>query len=145
MEGHMAINTGKVITGGLLAGLVFTVFDLIFNSTLLASDNMALVNRLSLDPALTTDFSYAIPWIVIDFILGFVVVWNYAATRPRFGPGPKTAVLAGLVPYVAVSVVLLGFTTMGIFTMSMWVKNTVLVAITVIAGSVAGAWAYKEA
>jgi hypothetical protein len=140
----MAINTGKVITGGLLAGLVFNVFDMIWNFTLLASDGMEMVNRLGLDPALLTDFSNAIPWIVIDFVLGFVFVWTYAAMRPRFGPGPKTAILAGMVPYIAVSAVLFGFTSMGVFTMSMFIKSSVLAAISVVAGSLAGAWAYTE-
>ena len=140
----MAINTGKVITGGLLAGLVFSVFDVLFNSTFLAADNMEMISRLNLDPAVGTSFAYAIPWILIDFALGLLVVWTYAAMRPRFGPGSKTAILAGMVPYIAVSVVLLGFTTMGVFTMGMFVKNTALVAITVIAGSVAGARVYTE-
>ena len=29
--------------------------------------------------------------------LGVATVWLYAAIRPRFGPGPKTAICAGLV------------------------------------------------
>ena len=140
----MAINTGKVITGGLLAGLVFNVFDMTWNFTLLAADMLEMVSRMRLDPAVATDFSKAIPWIVIDFVFGILVVWTYAAMRPRLGPGPKTAVLAGMVPYIAVSLVLFGFTMMGVFTMSMWVKTTGLTAITVIAGSVAGAWAYTD-
>lgn len=140
----MAINTGKVITGGLLAGLVFNVFDITWNFTLLAADMMEMVSRMRLDPAVATSFSNAIPWIAIDFVFGIVVVWTYAAMRPRFGPGPKTAIMAGMVPYIAVTAVMLGFTTMGVFTMSMFVKSTALAAITVIAGSVAGGWAYKE-
>ena len=140
----MAINTGKVVTGGLLAGFVFNVLDMTWNYTVLADDMKAMVEQLRLNPAVTTDFSYAIPWIVIDFLFGLVVVWNYAAIRPRFGPGPKTAILAGLVPYFGVVLVMYGFTAMGVFTMSMWVKNVALSLITTIAGSVAGAWAYKE-
>jgi len=38
-----------------------------------------------------------VPFLVgATFLIGFVAVWLYAAIRPRFGPGPKTAVYAGL-------------------------------------------------
>ena len=140
-----SINTGKVITAGLLAGLVFNIVDTVSNFTVLAPDMNAMVERLHLDPAIMTDFSKAIPWIAIDFILGILVVWTYASIRPRFGPGPKTALLAGLVPYLAVTVVLYGFTVMGVFTMAMYLKSSVFAAISLSLGSLAGGWAYKEA
>ncbi|MGH9658072.1 MAG: hypothetical protein ACRD96_05970 [Bryobacteraceae bacterium] len=140
----MAINTGKVVTGGLLAGVVFNAFDMLWNYTVLAADMEAFARRVNLDPAIMTDFSYAIPWIVVDFLFGLLVVWNYAAIRPRFGPGPKTAIYAGLVPYFGVLLVMYGFTSMGVFTMDLWMKQAVLALITTVVGSVAGAWAYKE-
>jgi len=140
----MAINSGKVVAGGLLAGFVMNVLDMTWNYTVLAADMKAMVDQLHLNPAVMTDFSYAIPWIVVDFVLGLVIVWNYAAMRPRLGPGPKTAVLAGLVPYVAVTAVLCGFTAMGVFNEAMMVKGSAFALITTLAGSLAGAWAYKE-
>jgi len=140
----MAINSGKVVSGGLLAGLVFNVFDILWNYTLLADDMKEMIDRMRLDPALMTDFSKAIPWIVVDFVLGVLVVWTYAAMRPRFGAGAKTAILAGLVPYVSVGAVLYGFTAMGVFTMGMFVKSSALTLVSMSIGSVAGAWAYKE-
>ena len=40
---------------------------------------------------------YSVPiFAVYGFLLGIVAVWLYAAIRPRFGPGPKTAAMAGL-------------------------------------------------
>ena len=140
----MAINTGKVITGGLLAGFVMSVLDMTWNFTVLAADNKAMVDQLRLDPAVLTDPSYAIPWIVVDFVVGLVIVWTYAAMRPRLGPGPKTAILAGLVPFVSVTAVLCGFASMGVFTQAMLVKSSMFALISVVAGSVAGAWVYKE-
>ena len=140
----MAINTGKVNTGGLLAGLVMNVLDMTFNFTVLLEDSKAMAERLHLDPAVATDFSYAIPFIVIDFILGLVIVWNYAAIRPRFGPGAKTAVLAGLVPWVSVTAVLHGFAGLGIFSAMFIAKSSFFALISVIAGSLSGGWAYKE-
>ena len=140
----MAINIGKVISGGLLAGLVMNVLDMTWNFTVLAADMEGMVDRLGLDPAVMTDLSYAIPWIVVDFVFGLVIVWNYAAMRPRLGPGPKTAILAGLVPYVAVTAVLYGFTAMGVFSRAMMIKGSAFALISVVVGSLAGAWAYRE-
>ncbi len=140
----MAINTGKVIAGGLLAGFIMNVLDMTWNYTVLAADMKAMVDQLRLDPAVLTDPSKAIPWIIVDFVLGLVIVWTYAAMRPRLGPGPRTAILAGLVPFVSVTAVLCGFASMGVFTQAMLVKSSVFALISVVAGSVAGAWVYKE-
>lgn len=140
----MAINTGKVIAGGLLAGFIMNVLDITWNYTVLAADMKAMVDQLHLDPAVLTDPSHAIPWIVVDFVIGLVIVWTYAAMRPRLGPGPKTAILAGLVPFVSVTAVLYGFTSMGVFTQAMLVKSSVFALINVVVASVAGAWVYKE-
>src|SRR5207249_12113958 len=35
-------------------------------------------------------------FVVWDIVMGIGLVWLYAAIRPRFGPGAKTAVIAGL-------------------------------------------------
>lgn len=37
-----------------------------------------------------------ISFYITTFLFGIVLIWIYAAIRPRFGPGPKTAVIAGL-------------------------------------------------
>jgi hypothetical protein len=49
-----------------------------------------------------------------------------------------------LVPYVAVTAVLSGFTAMGVFSQDMFVKGSAFALISVMAGSLTGAWAYKE-
>jgi len=141
----MAMNTGKVLAGGLLAGLIMNVLDMTWNYTILAGDMKAMVDQLRLDPAVMTDLSYAVPWIVVDFVLGLVIVWNYAAIRPRLGPGPTTAILAGLVPYVAVTAVLCGFASIGVFSEAMILRGSLFALFNVVVASLAGAWVYKEA
>jgi len=42
--------------------------------------------------------------VAITFVLGIVIVLGYAAIRPRFGPGPKTAIIAGLFAWFGVVV-----------------------------------------
>ena len=119
------------------------VVDFATNFTIMASDMAAMVARLQLDPAVLEP-SGAVPWIIIDFLFGFLLVFTYAAMRPRFGPGAKTAVIAGLGPWLAVTFVLYGFAAIGIFEMGMFLKGSACALVSTLVGSVAGAAVYKE-
>ena len=141
----MAINTGKVVTGGLLAGLVFNIGDFVINAVLMAEDNRQFLTRLGLNPAAMENFQGMLPWIIIDFLMGILVVWTYAAIRPRFGQGQRTAVRAALIPFIGITLVLAGFTSMGVFTTAVFLKGTALSLINMALGAIAGAWAYSEA
>jgi len=138
------INTGKVLTGGLLAGLLLNVGDFGLQQ-LFGAEMAANLTRLHLDPAAATSFTAAVPWIVIDFLMGLLVIFTYASIRPRFGPGPKTAIIAGGILFLAVTFILFGFQTIGFFPMDGFLKNTVGEAVNVAIASTAGAWAYQEA
>jgi len=140
----MAMNSGKVVVGGLVAGVVMNVGDFLINTQILAAENTAFLKRLNLDPAAMESFSGMLPWIVIDFLMGVLLVWTYAAIRPRFGPGVSTAIIAALIPFVAVTLVLAGFTSMGVFTTGMMIKGSIAALVNTSIGSVAGAWVYTE-
>lgn len=139
------INTGKVITGGLLAGLVFNVLDFISNTVLFGTELSANFTRLGLDPGAMESASGIATWVIIDFLFGIVAVWTYAAIRPRFGAGAKTAAFAGTVLWLAVSLVIFGLTQAGIMPMGLFVKYSIVALVTNVVGTIAGAWAYKEA
>ncbi len=91
------INTGRVILGGLVAGLVMNASEAFLHAGVLAADGAKLVEdwkRLGLEMDIKPSL---ILWLIgITFVLGILAVWTYAAIRPRFGPGPKTALCAGL-------------------------------------------------
>ena len=140
-----AINTGKVVAGGLLAGLVANAFDFVTNTYILMSDMQALAAARNIDPAMINSAGVAGTWVAVDFVYGLLIVWTYAAIRPRFGPGPKTALLAGFALFAAVTVVLFGFTMMGFFTMGLFVKGSLGAIVSTAAASLAGAAIYKEA
>ena len=141
----MAINTGKVVAGGLVAGVVANAIDFVNNSYVLAADMQAWAASHNIDPATLTSGAVAGTWVVVDFIYGLLLVFTYAAIRPRFGPGVKTAIIAGLAVFLSPTIVLLGFTQMGMFTMAMFVKGTIGAIVATLAASVAGAAVYKEA
>lgn len=140
----MAMNTGKVIVGGLVAGLVFNIGDFVINTMLLAADNTAFLQRLGIDPASMESFAGMAPWVVIDFLFGLLVIWTYAAIRPRLGPGVGTAIIAGLIPYLGATLVLAGFTSMGVFPTAMFIKGSIASLVNTSIGAVAGAWVYTE-
>jgi hypothetical protein len=79
------------------------------------------------------------------FLLGIAAVWIYAAIRPRYGAGPRTAVRAGLVAWVlAVFLANLGNYALGLFPTRLLVITTVVALAEIVAGTLAGAWLYKE-
>jgi hypothetical protein len=139
-----SINLGRVVAGGLVAGVVANAIDFVTNTYVLASDIAAWAPTRNLDPAAMNSGPVAATWIVVDLIFGLLLVSTYAAMRPRFGAGPKTAILAGLALWVAVTIVLLGFTQMGVFSMALFVKGSIAALINTLIASVAGAAVYKE-
>ena len=139
-----SINLGRVVAGGLVAGVVANAIDFVTNTYVLGADIAAWAPTRNIDPAAMNSGPVAATWIVVDFIMGLLLVSTYAAMRPRFGAGPKTAILAGLALWVAVTVVLFGFTQMGVFSMALFVKGSITSLVNALAASVAGAAVYKE-
>jgi hypothetical protein len=139
-----SINVGRVVAGGLVAGVVANAIDFVTNTYVLASDIAAWAPTRNLDPAAMNSGPVAATWIVVDFIMGLLLVFTYAAMRPRLGAGPKTAMFAGLALWFAVTLVLFGFTQMGVFSMALFVKGSIAALINTLAASVAGAAVYKE-
>ena len=88
------INTTRVIFGGIVAGLVINVSQFVLNMVVLAGDTAASMARLNLPPI---GGSAIATFVALGFAGGLGMVWIYAAMRSRFGPGPKTAVLAGAI------------------------------------------------
>jgi hypothetical protein len=137
------INYTRVLLGGLAAGVVANACDMAI-ALLTAEDMQRMAQRLSLNQARINSTSTAVSWILIDVVYATLIVWTYAAIRPRFGPGPRTAIRAGLVLYAAVTVILFGFQRMGFFTPDMYLKNAVLSLVTAILVSLTGGWMYRE-
>src|SRR5262245_45608619 len=59
-----SINTGKVVVGGLAAGLVANVIDFVVNTFVLANSWEAFAKAHNLDPAAFTSPSVAITWVL---------------------------------------------------------------------------------
>src|SRR5258708_3309562 len=91
--GRSRINLMRVVLGGIVAGLVVNVSEFVLNQVVLLSDMTTALARMNLPPV----GGSAIPvFIVLGFVGGIATVWLYAAIRPRFGAGPRTALTAGI-------------------------------------------------
>jgi hypothetical protein len=135
------INTGRVILGGLLAGLIINVGETIA-SLLFARQ----AERVMADLGLTMPGGAAVAiFVVVGFVMGIVLIWLYAAARPRFGPGPKTAVIVALVFWlIGYFLPLLGDQLMGILPLDMMIMASLWGVVEVCIASLAGGWLYKE-
>jgi hypothetical protein len=139
-----AINYGRVLLGGLVGGVVANVGDFFVNSTVMADDMVRMAQRLNLNQTVMASPAVGMTWVVVDFVYTTLIVWTYAAIRPRFGPGPGTAIRSGVVLWAAVCSVLFGFQSMGIFTRDSFFKSALLSLLTTIFAALAGARMYKE-
>src|SRR5688572_6540684 len=139
------INYGRVVLGGVVGGVVANIGDFVVNNMIMADDMVRMAQRLNLNQAVMASPAVGMTWVVVDFVYVTLIVWTYAAIRPRFGPGPGTAIKAGVVLWAAIGAVLYGFQSMGIFTPDSFFKSAALSLATTVLASLAGGWAYKEA
>jgi len=136
------INLQKVIVGGLVAGVVLNAFDYVVFGLWLKNDMNAAMAALN-KPAITTNM---ILWFVfLDFLYGIWLVWLYAAIRPRFGAGPRTAVTAGLAMWVLFGLLnTLSQAPMGLFPQRLMLIPVVVALIAWPLAAAAGAKFYTE-
>jgi len=86
------INFGRVILGGIVAGIVGDILGYLVDGLMLAPQWAAGMKALG-RPELSV--SQSVAFSIIGLVYGILMVWLYAAIRPRYGPGPQIAVLAG--------------------------------------------------
>src|ERR1051326_8723332 len=67
--------------------------ETVLNGMILAKEMADFFSRCGFKPPAPTFYAIA---IAITLVLGIVIVLGYAAIRPRFGPGPKTAIITAL-------------------------------------------------
>lgn len=136
------MNTGKIIAGGLAAGLVINIVETIMNLSVLAGpmeDTLSALNLPAMGGGAMGGF------IVLAFTMGILIVWTYAAIRPRFGPGPGTAMKAGLVIWIAFYVLGTGASVlMGMYTLHLYLITLAYTLVMMLAAAYVGGMVYKE-
>jgi len=87
------INPGRVLLGGIVAGIILNVGEFLLNGIILRPHIEADMKRMGLTPP---GNGFAVLAITLTFILGILAVLLYAVIRARLGPGPRTALLTAL-------------------------------------------------
>jgi hypothetical protein len=141
----MAINTQKVFVGGLVAGVVLTIIDFLGNGVILADRMTADTEAFKpgLSEMMMSGNAIAM-YVVSDLVIGLLLVWTYAAMRPRFGPGPRTAVHAALLVWIVGAIVALGYLQMGMMAMDTWLLYALFLLVGLILAAIVGGKLYTE-
>lgn len=141
----MGINIGRVLGGGLLAGAVMNFVDFLVNGVWLNQrwiDEATTLNARLVDPA--TASTSMIGWIVTDFLFGILIVWTYAAIRPRFGPGAGTAVKAALLVWAVSHIAYGSFVFLNMYSAGLIALVSAGGLVAALAGGYAGCSIYRE-
>ena len=135
------INLARVFLGGLVAGLIINIFEYVLNGVVFASQWDAYMKALGrqMRPG-------AIPLFILSaFVAGIGVVWLYAAARPRFGAGPKTAALTGVAFwFFAYAIPDANDIVANVVPGRVTLTITLVLLVGVLIASVCGAWVYQE-
>jgi hypothetical protein len=140
-----AMNIPRVLLGGLVAGTVMNASEAALHRGVLGPAAAALFARYQV-----ADLASAVAMvslILVTYVLGTASVWLSAAIRPRFGPGPTTAIIAGLAVWVMAhlwSGVYLGMGFMGLIMPRLAFVPVLWGLVEAPLGTLAGAWVYRE-
>jgi hypothetical protein len=134
------INVGKVIVGAIVAGIAMNGFDYVINEMIMKADYAAVFAARNIDPMAMSIATM----VVLDFAMALLLVFTYAAIRTRFGPGPKTAVVAGLLVALVGNVVAAYFAGMGFFPWDVYAKSAALSTTNTIVCALIGGAIYSE-
>lgn len=145
----MAVNMNrqKVLIGGLAAGVVLNIIDYISNGVILADRMRADANAFKPgfgDQMAAMSGGQIASYVFFDFIVGLLLVWTYAAIRPRFGPGAKTAMYVALLFFVFGMILTFGYKETGMMSSGLWWTYSLIWLVNLLLASIVGGRVYSE-
>lgn len=139
------INLARVFLGGMAAG----IFAVALQSVAFVLGVYHRLGEAAGLPLGEAPLSSQLTIAALEvFVGGPLAIWLYAAIRPRFGAGPRTAILTGT--YIWLILVPYGGTILAVSGLLARLPMQVLVAINVasfplvLAAVMVGAWIYQE-
>jgi len=88
------MNMTRVILGGIVAGIIIDACEGVINGVVLQRQWADTFAALGKSPLLSVKQIVALN--IWGLAIGVLTIWLYAAIRPRYGAGPRTAICAGL-------------------------------------------------
>ena len=139
------INWGRLFVGSVIAAIIMFVTDGLIHEMLAKADWHALYEALGAREPEPHGASMAY-FAIFELGRGFTAIMFYVLMRPFFGAGPKTAVIAGIIGWIAFSLTgPVQFIPLGFFSNALWLKVGAIQLIVSIIATLAGAALYKDA
>ncbi len=134
------INWSRVILCGVLTGVVYTVLSAISTWYVGAGFNSAVPgNRIFAPSAGLAAFL-----LTVNLAGGIWAIWLYAAIRPRYGPGAKTAAVAGFAWWVVITLADATWGSFGLVPIKALLPLSAVSLPEMIVAALVGAWLYRE-
>lgn len=131
----------RVVLGGIVAAVVVNVGEGLFALLMKSEWEEAIRSlglRLQAGPAAYLPFAWSL-------VIGVLSVWLYAAIRPRYGPGPKTAVRAALAVWVfGTATFAIAMGSLGLFPARLMTYVALWSLVEIIVAMLVGASLYRE-
>ena len=137
-----SINTKRVVLGGLLAGVI------IFVSTaarilVLREQIVGFLENYGVQGVGQTEGIVFLA--VYSAALGILIVWLYAAIRPRFGAGTTTAIAGGVFYWISIYFVpYAAFLRFDLIPIGGVLVHWIWTFVEIPVASLVGAWVYQE-
>ena len=138
------INLGRVILGGIIAGVIINVVEGVMNGVILQPQWSAAAKAIGRSATMTT--KQMVAFNLWGFAAGIIAVWLYAAIRPRFGAGLRTAIAAGAAVWLlayAMKDAMMAF--LHVFPLGLLLLVTAVGLVEVLIATSLGAYFYREA
>lgn len=134
------VNYPRVVVCGVVSGVVWTVLSSLVTA-FLGKNFVAAVpgGRLSKPSGSLVAFL-----LIVNLVMGIWAMWLYAAIRPRYGPGPKTAIIAGFSWWLISSCIDATWSSFGFVPPVAVLPASVASLPALIIAALAGAWLYRE-
>ena len=139
-----AINLPRLLLGALIATAILFVSDGLLHQRVINDQWQALTD------ALGVSFQEHGGWTALYFVIfelgrGLLTLFTYVLLRPRLGPGPLTAVWAGVTAWFAYSLTgPVQFIPIGFFSAELWLAAAGYQLVASIIAAIAGAAVYRE-
>jgi hypothetical protein len=138
------INWGRLLLGGFVASIILFLTDGFLHERLVMADWQAIASSLGLRESQHGSGALAY-FAIFELGRGVVSIYLYALMRSFCGPGPKTAVWAGIVAWLAFTVTgPAQFIPLGFYSNALWVKVGAFQLVTSIVAALAGAALYRD-
>lgn len=132
------INFGRVLLGGIVAGIIIDAFSYVVDGLILKSQ-WAAANQGNF----TTN--QIVGFCILGLIAGMMIIWFYAACKPRLGTRYRTALNVGLAAWILGYVLPnAGYMYIAQHQHNLMIYTTLGNLVEVLVGTFVGAALYKE-